>query len=67
MESAQRVIRGFSMKDLERTNADHNPFRPQPAPTFTWVLARISVECSQHIGQVAYIRGLMPEQEGWKE
>jgi len=67
MESAQPVIRGFSTTDLERTNAAHNPFEPRPAPTFTWVLARISVECSQHIGQVAYIRGLMPGQEIWKE
>ena len=24
------------------------------------------VECSQHIGQVAYIRGLMPDQENWR-
>ena len=67
MESAQLVIRSLSTTDLERTNAHHNPFNPRPAPTFTWVLARISVECSQHIGQVAYIRGLMPEQEGWNE
>lgn len=67
MESAQLVIRSLSTTDLERTNAHHNPFNPRPAPTFTWVLARIPVECSQHIGQVAYIRGLMPEQEGWKE
>lgn len=66
-ESAQLVIRSLSTTDLERTNAHHNPFNPRPAPTFTWVLARIPVECSQHIGQVAYIRGLMPEQEGWKE
>jgi hypothetical protein len=67
LASAQTVIGEFSTTDLERTNADHNPFEPRPAPTFTWVLARISVECSQHIGQVAYIRGLMPEQGSWRE
>ncbi len=62
LESAEPVIRGLSEADLETTNPDRNPRHPRPAPTFTWVLARIPVECSQHIGQVAYIRGLMPDQ-----
>jgi hypothetical protein len=65
-ESAQPVIRSLSEADLETTSPDRNPLQPRPAPTFTWVLARISVECSQHIGQVAYIRGLMPDQENWR-
>ena len=64
--SAQPVIRGLSEADLETTNPDRNPRHPQPAPTFIWVLARIPVECYQHIGQVAYIRGLMPGQDGWR-
>ena len=60
------MIRGLSEADLETTNPDRNPRHPRPAPTFNWVLARIPVECSQHIGQVAYIRGLMPDQEDWR-
>ena len=66
LESAQLVIRGLSEADLETTNPDRNLLHPRPAPTFNWVLARIPVECSQHIGQVAYIRGLMPDQEDWR-
>lgn len=30
-----------------------------PAPNVAWVLARIPVEISQHVGQIAYIRGLL--------
>ncbi len=67
LDSAQQVIRGLSEADLETTNPERNPRpHPRPAPTFNWVLARIPVECSQHIGQVAYIRGLMPDQEDWQ-
>jgi len=66
LESAQPVIRGLSEANLETTNPGRNPRHPRPAPTFIWVLARIPVECSQHIGQVAYIRGLMPDQDGWR-
>ncbi|MDP6822599.1 MAG: DinB family protein [Dehalococcoidia bacterium] len=66
LESAHSVVREMSADDLETTNPDRNPFHPRPAPTFAFVLARISVECSQHIGQVAYIRGLIPGQENWK-
>ena len=57
LKSAQPVVRGLSEADLETTNPD----RPPPSAT-GWVLARIPVECF-HIGQVAYIRGPMPDQE----
>ncbi len=66
LESAHPVIRGLSEADLETTNPDRYPRHHGPAPTFIWVLARIPVECSQHVGQVAYIRGLMPDQENWR-
>lgn len=66
LASAEPVIMELSENDFTTTNPDRNPFRPRPAPTVAWVLARISVECSQHIGQVAYIRGLIPEQENWR-
>lgn len=67
LDSAQQVIRSLSEADLETTNPDRNPRPyPRPTPTFNWVLARIPVECSQHIGQVAYIRGLRPDQEDWR-
>ena len=66
IQSGKPVIRGLTESDLPTTRPEKNPLRPRPAPTVLWVLARISVECSQHIGQVAYIRGLMPEQENWR-
>ncbi|MCH8235508.1 MAG: DUF664 domain-containing protein [Chloroflexi bacterium] len=66
LASVGPVIRGLTESDLPTTRPEKNPLRPRPAPTVLWVLARISVECSQHIGQVAYIRGLMPEQENWR-
>ncbi|MDA1256221.1 MAG: DUF664 domain-containing protein [Chloroflexi bacterium] len=66
LRSAEPVIRGLSESDLGAAWPDRNPFHPRPAPTAMWVLARIPVECSQHIGQVAYIRGLIPDQENWR-
>jgi hypothetical protein len=66
LESVEPVIRGLSAADLETSHPDRNPLHPRPAPTVTWALARIPVECSQHIGQVAYIRGLMPGHENWR-
>jgi hypothetical protein len=65
-KTVQPVIRSLSAADLETSHPDKNPLHPRPAPTVTWALARISVECSQHIGQVGYIRGLIPGHENWR-
>lgn len=66
LTSAGPVIRGLSGSDLATTYPARNPLHARPAPTVAWVLARISVECSQHVGQVAYIRGLIPGQQEWR-
>lgn len=66
LASVNPVIRALSAADLEKTNPDRNPLHPRPAPTYAWVLARIPVECSQHIGQVGYIKGLIPGHENWR-
>ncbi len=50
------VIEGLGADDLETTYPDRGR---EPAPTVAWALARIPVEISQHIGQIAYIRGLL--------
>ncbi len=50
------VVEGLGPEDLETTHPDRRPGR---APTVAWALARIPVENSQHIGQIAYIRGLL--------
>ena len=50
------VIETLVADDLETTYPGRGR---DPAPTVAWVLARIPVEISQHIGQIAYIRGLL--------
>lgn len=50
------VIKSLSAVDLptQRPTIWHS----DRVPTVNWVLARIPVENSQHVGQIAYIRGL---------
>ncbi len=50
------IIEALGTNDLETTFPGRGR---EPAPTVAWVLARIPVEISQHIGQIAYIRGLL--------
>ena len=33
--------------------------RTNPGPTVNWVLAHLLVEEAQHLGQVAYVRGML--------
>ena len=63
LESVEPVIRGLSEADLETTNPDRKPASSATGPD---VQLGPGPECSQHIGQVPYIRGLMPDQEGWR-
>ena len=50
------AIEALGADDLETTYPGRGR---EPAPTVAWALARIPVENSQHIGQIAYIRGLL--------
>ncbi len=58
-ENTFRVIDGLTEEDLERTNPRNRQGNPDPAPTVNWVLGHLAVEESQHVGQIAYIRGML--------
>ncbi len=60
------AIDGLSEADLPTTHAENWRWGDRAAhPTVLWALARIPVECAQHVGQIAYIRGIQQGTE-WK-
>lgn len=57
-EAAMPVIDGLSAGDLAASYDERKGWRPV-APTVTWVLGHLVVEESQHVGQIAYLRGIL--------
>lgn len=57
-ESTFRVIDSLTEADLEKSHPERRPWR-NDQPTISWVLAHVAVEESQHVGQIAYIRGML--------
>ncbi len=57
-EKVLPVIEGLSASDLEQSYGDRIS-RRREAPTVAWVLGHIAVEEAQHVGQIAYIRGML--------
>ncbi|MBT3941428.1 MAG: DinB family protein [Chloroflexi bacterium] len=57
------AVRAQSLKNLDAVTAEQlsetrEGARGEP-PTIAWVLGHVLVEQSQHLGQVAYLRGIM--------
>jgi hypothetical protein len=60
------AIDGLSEADLPETHPENWRWGDRGGfPTVMWVLGRIPVECGQHTGQIAYIRGMQQGTE-WK-
>jgi hypothetical protein len=57
-ESIWPVLDGLTQDDLANTFEERWPLA-RAAPTVTWALGRVVVEASQHIGQIAYIAGMI--------
>ena len=53
-----RVIDALTEADLEKSHPERRPERTDH-PTIHWVLGHVAVEESQHVGQIAYIRGML--------
>ena len=54
-----KIIDGLTEADLANTYPEKRKGNPDPAPTVSWVLGHVAVEESQHVGQIAYIRGML--------
>ena len=54
--STNAYVDGLTEDDLGKT---FNHPRRNPGPTVNWVLAHLIVEEAQHLGQVAFIRGML--------
>ncbi len=57
-ESAFRVVDALTEADLDMSYPERRGGRTD-APSINWVLAHVAVEESQHVGQIAYIRGML--------
>ena len=57
-ENTFRVIDALTEEDLQKSYPDRRPERANH-PRIHWVLAHVAVEESQHVGQIAYIRGML--------
>ena len=57
-ENTFRVIDGLTEEDLEKSHPGRRPGRADH-PSIHWVLGHVAVEESQHVGQIAYIRGML--------
>ena len=55
-DAAFKVVEGLTEDDLEKTRIDS---RRNFSPTIAWVLAHVAVEEAQHVGQIAYLRGML--------
>ena len=58
-ENTFRIIDGLRTADLESTNPKNREGNPDPPPPVSWVLGHVAVEVAQHVGQIAYIRGML--------
>ena len=59
-----RVVRDSTNSYVDSLTADdlgksYSHPRTNPGPTVNWVLAHLLVEEAQHLGQVAYVRGML--------
>ena len=59
-----RVVRDSTNSYVDNLTADdlgksYSHPRTNPGPTVNWVLAHLLVEEAQHLGQVAYVRGIL--------
>lgn len=61
LERSKRYISSLSMDDLDR---ELNEPWYQPLPTVGVRLVSVMSDCLQHVGQIAYIRGLL-KGKGW--
>ncbi|NIQ37902.1 MAG: DUF664 domain-containing protein [Proteobacteria bacterium] len=61
LERSKRYIEGLSENDLDR---ELNEPWFQPLPTVGVRLVSVIIDCLQHAGQVAYVRGLL-KGKGW--
>ena len=57
-ESIWPVLDGITHDDLPNTFEERWPLE-RAAPTVAWALGRVVVESSQHVGQIAYIAGMI--------
>ena len=55
-QSTLVLLDSLTEADLPQTRTTT---RRQPPPTVAWTLAHLLVENAQHVGQIAYIRGLL--------
>lgn len=55
-KATNAYVEGLTEDDLARTFS--HP-RRNPGPTVNWVLAHLLVEEAQHLGQIAFIRGML--------
>ncbi len=54
-----RIIDGLTESDLEKTYPEKRKGNPDAAPSVSWVLGHVAVEEAQHVGQIAYVRGML--------
>jgi uncharacterized damage-inducible protein DinB len=54
--AALKVIDGLTGAELDK--ARENP-RRRRQPTIAWVLGHVAIEEAQHVGQIAYLRGIL--------
>ena len=57
-ESIWPVLDGITHDDLPNTFEERWPLE-RAAPTVAWALGRVIVESAQHIGQIAYVAGMI--------
>jgi len=57
-----KTVKNISADQFEVKRPEIWTHAPDRAPTLPWVLGRIPVENSQHVGQIAFIRGLYAAQ-----
>ena len=55
-KSTNAYVNGLTADDLGKS---YSHPRSNPGPTVNWVLAHLLVEEAQHLGQVAYVRGML--------
>ena len=58
-ESALKVLDGLTEADLGASYPDRSRRRGGEPPTVSWVLGHVAVEEAQHVGQMAYVRGML--------
>ncbi len=57
-ENSFRIIDGMTEADLDKSYPEKRGGSAD-APSIHWVLGHVAVEEAQHVGQIAYIRGML--------